>query len=76
MEASMKKLIAVGFAAVMSAGCATWDGMSRQEKGTVIGAGTGAAVGGATVGGPLGTVGGAAAGGVIGNQVGKRQDEK
>lgn len=72
----MKRLIAVGFAAVMAAGCSTWDNLSRQEKGTVIGAGAGAAVGSATVGGPLGTIGGAAAGGVIGNQVGKRQDEK
>ncbi|MGZ8255352.1 MAG: glycine zipper domain-containing protein [Burkholderiaceae bacterium] len=72
----MKKLLAVGFAAVLAAGCSTWDNMSRQEKGTVIGAGTGAAVGGATVGGPLGTIGGAAAGGVVGNQVGKNQDEK
>jgi osmotically inducible lipoprotein OsmB len=74
--ATMKKLIAVGFAAAMAAGCSTWDGMSRQEKGTVIGAGAGAAVGNATLGGPLGTLGGAAAGGVIGNQVGKKQDEK
>ena len=72
----MKKLLAVGFAAVMAAGCSTWDNMSGQEKGTVIGAGAGAAVGGATVGGPLGTIGGAAAGGVVGNQVGKHQDEK
>ena len=72
----MRKLIAVGFAAVMAAGCSTWDNMSKQEKGTVLGGAAGAAVGNATVGGPLGTVGGAAAGGVIGNQVGKRQDEK
>ena len=72
----MKKLLAVGFAAVMAAGCSTWDNMSRQEKGTVIGAGAGAAVGGATVGGPLGTVGVAPARGVEGTQVGKRQDEK
>lgn len=72
----MRKLIAVGFAAVMAAGCSTWDSLSSQEKGTVIGAGAGAAVGNATVGGPLGTLGGAAAGGVVGNQVGKREDEK
>lgn len=72
----MKRIIAVGFAAVLAAGCSTWDNMSRQEKGTVIGGATGAAVGSATLGGPVGTIGGAAAGGVIGNQVGKRQDDK
>jgi len=72
----MKKLMAVGFAALMAAGCSTWDNMSKQEKGTVIGGAAGAAVGNAAVGGPLGTIGGAAAGGVIGNQVGKSQDNK
>ena len=72
----MKRLIAVGIAAALASGCSTWDSLSNQEKGTVIGAGAGAAVGNATVGGPLGTIGGAAAGGVIGNQVGKRQDER
>jgi osmotically inducible lipoprotein OsmB len=72
----MRRLIAIGFIAAMATGCSTWDSMSRQEKGTVIGAGAGAAVGNATVGGPLGTIGGAAVGGVVGNQVGKHQDEK
>lgn len=72
----MKKLIAVGFAAVMAAGCSTWDSMSKAEKGTVLGGAAGAAVGNATVGGPLGTIGGAAAGGVVGHEVGKRQEEK
>ena len=48
------------------------EGMSKQDKSTVIGAGAGA-VGGAvlTGGSTLGTVGGAAVGGVIGNEVGK-----
>jgi osmotically inducible lipoprotein OsmB len=52
-----------------AAGC---EGMSRQDRSTVIGAGAGA-VGGAvlTGGSTLGTVGGAAVGGVIGNEVGK-----
>ena len=63
-------------AAMLAAGCGTWDNMSQQEKGTVIGAGAGAAIGGATVGGAAGTLGGAAVGGVVGNQVGKRQDDK
>ena len=72
----MRKLIAIGLVAAMSAGCSTWDSMSQQEKGTAIGAGAGAAVGAATVGGAVGTLGGAAVGGVVGNQVGKHQDEK
>lgn len=52
-----------------AAGC---EGMSRQDRSAVIGAGAGA-VGGAvlTGGSTLGTVGGAAVGGVIGNEVGK-----
>jgi len=48
-------------------------GMSRQEKGTAIGAGVGA-VGGAilTGGSTVGTVGGAAVGGVIGHEIEKK----
>jgi osmotically inducible lipoprotein OsmB len=72
----MKKLLAVGFAALMASGCSTWGGMSNQEKGTVVGAGAGAAAGNLLFGNTAGTVGGAAVGGVVGNQVGKRQDEK
>ncbi len=47
-------------------------GMSRQDKGTAVGAGIGA-VGGAvlTGGSALGTVGGAAVGGLIGHEVKK-----
>lgn len=50
-------------------GCA---GMSRQERGTAVGAGVGA-IGGAVItgGSPLGTIGGAAIGGVIGHEVNK-----
>lgn len=50
-------------------GCA---GMSKQDKGTVIGAGAGA-VGGAvlTGGSTVGTIGGAAVGAVIGHEVQK-----
>ena len=50
-------------------GCA---GMSKQDKGTAIGAGAGA-VGGAvlTGGSAVGTVGGAVVGGVIGHEVSK-----
>ena len=72
----MKKLGLMAVTALFAAGCSTWDGLSRQEKGTVIGAGAGGAIGSQVVDGPLGVIGGAAVGGVIGNQIGKRQDEK
>ena len=72
----MHKTFWVGLFALSigAAGCSTIDGMSKAEKGTVIGAGVGA-LGGAAVsgGGVLGTAAGAAVGGVIGNEVGKRQ---
>lgn len=47
-------------------------GMSRQDRGTAVGAGVGA-IGGAilTGGSSVGTVGGAAIGGVIGHEVNK-----
>ena len=53
-------------------GCGT---MSKQEKGTAIGAGAGA-IGGAvlTKGSVLGTVGGAVVGGVVGHEVTKPKD--
>lgn len=66
--------IAAAALCLATAGCATFDNMSRTEKGAVIGAGVGA-IGGAAVsnGSALGTIGGAAVGGVIGNEVGKRR---
>jgi osmotically inducible lipoprotein OsmB len=70
----MKRLGLIAVTALFAAGCSTWDGLSRQEKGTVIGAG--GVIGSKVVDGPLGVIGGAAVGGVIGNQIGKRQDEK
>lgn len=62
----MRKWIAMislaGMAAV-TAGCSTWDNLSRAEKGAVIGAGAGAAVGSQVGdGGALNTLGGAAVG--------------
>jgi osmotically inducible lipoprotein OsmB len=72
----MKKLALIAATALFAAGCSTWDGLSGQEKGTVIGAGAGGVIGSQVVDGPLGVIGGAAVGGVIGNQIGKRQDEK
>lgn len=50
----------------MLGGCATWDHMDRQEKGTATGA-TGGAIVGAAVGGPVGAAVGAAAGGYTGH---------
>lgn len=71
---SVRTLAALAALAIAS-GCSTWNGMSGAQKGTVIGAGAGGAVGAAaTSGGVLGTVGGAAAGGLIGHEVGKRSD--
>lgn len=48
------------------AGCATWNSMGRQEKGTAVGA-TGGAVVGAAVGGPIGAAVGAGVGGYAGH---------
>ena len=47
-------------------GCATWNSMDRQEKGTATGAAGGALVG-AAVGGPVGAVVGAGVGGYAGH---------
>ena len=72
-----RKIVATAAAVALAAalgGCATWEGMSSADKGTVIGAGVGGVAGSAaTNGGVLGTVGGAAVGGVVGREVGKRQ---
>jgi hypothetical protein len=48
------------------AGCATWNSMDHQEKGTAAGAAGGALVG-AAVGGPIGAVVGAGVGGYAGH---------
>jgi osmotically inducible lipoprotein OsmB len=77
MESEMKawKAWAAAAALATASGCATWGEMSSAERGTLLGAGAGGAVGAAaTRGGVLGTVGGAAAGGLIGHEVGKRSD--
>tara|TARA_R110002049_G_scaffold129626_14_gene287548 strand:- start:1320 stop:1535 length:216 start_codon:yes stop_codon:yes gene_type:complete len=67
-----KALILMIALVVMTAGCSTWDGMSKREKSAAVGAGAGGVAGAViTNGGILGTVGGAAIGGVIGDQVGK-----
>lgn len=67
MQASkMIPKVAALAVASMLAGCATWNHMDRQEKGTTVGA-TGGALVGAAVGGPVGAVVGAAAGGYTGH---------
>ena len=68
------KAIVAGLVVLGAAGCSTWDGLSRAEKGTVVGAGVGGLAGSAVSGGStLGTLGGAAVGGVIGHEVGARR---
>jgi osmotically inducible lipoprotein OsmB len=69
--------VAVFALSIGAAGCSTYEGMSRAEKGAVIGAGVGA-LGGAAVsdGSVLGTAAGAAVGGVVGNEVGKRRSSR
>lgn len=69
---SIIKITAVIAGISIIAACSTWDGMSKKEKGTVIGTGAGAVIGAQMSDGKvLGTAGGAVAGGFIGNQVGK-----
>ena len=66
------QIIAASVITVTALSLAGCGGMSRQEKGTAIGAGVGA-VGGAvlTGGSAIGTVGGAAVGGIVGHEVTK-----
>lgn len=66
------KLMSLTMIIALITACSTWDGMSKSEKGTVIGTGAGAVIGAQMSDGRvLGTAGGAAVGAVIGNQVGK-----
>jgi len=74
----MKKIIAVIVLTALISGCASWDNMSKTQKGAVIGAGSGALIGtavsrdakGALIGGAAGAVGG----GVIGHQMDKKDE--
>jgi osmotically inducible lipoprotein OsmB len=69
---TMKKLAIHAAMIVFALGLTACAGMSKQDKNTAIGAGTGAVAGAVLTGGStVGTVGGAAVGGVIGNQIGK-----
>jgi osmotically inducible lipoprotein OsmB len=66
---TMKTMQQIGLcaAALALAGLMGCSNMTRQEKGTAIGAGAGAIIGE----GVLGTLGGAAIGGVIGHEITK-----
>ena len=62
---------------VIASGLSACAGMSHTEKGTLVGAGTGAVAGGVITGGnPIGIVGGAVAGGIIGHEVGESKDRR
>lgn len=66
-------LALAGSAVLLAAGCASWDNLSRADKGTAAGAVVGGVVGNVvTGGGTLGTVGGAVVGGVVGREAAKR----
>ncbi|EWG99819.1 glycine zipper 2TM domain-containing protein [Halomonas sp. BC04] len=63
-------LVSASFLLVLSLSACS--GMSKQDKGTAIGAGVGAVGGSVLTGGSaIGTVGGAAVGGVIGHEISK-----
>ena len=60
---------------VIATGLSACAGMSHTEKGTRVGAGTGAVAGSIISGGnPIGVVGGAVAGGIIGHEIGEDKD--
>jgi outer membrane protein OmpA-like peptidoglycan-associated protein len=67
-----KTLLAITSAALLLAACS---GMNKQQKGTLIGAGGGAAIGAAVTKGSIwGILAGAAIGGAAGNLIGKKMD--
>jgi osmotically inducible lipoprotein OsmB len=73
----MTKTIKIFSIIVLTTGLGACAGMSNTEKGTLIGAGTGAAVGSVITGGsPVGTVVGAGVGGVIGHEIGADEDRR
>lgn len=63
---------ALCFSAITLCGCSNF---TRQDAGTVIGAGAGGVIGSAVTGGSAaGTIVGAAAGAVVGNQVARKSN--
>lgn len=73
MTGAMKAVAVVVLSAALGA-CSTWNGLSRTEKDTAVGAAAGGVLGGVVTDSALGTLGGAAVGGVVGNQVGKHRE--
>lgn len=59
-------------AALLGSGCATWDSMSRADKGTAAGAVVGGVLGNVVSDSVFGTIGGAVVGGVVGREASKR----
>lgn len=67
-----KIIVSITAASMILAGCA---GMNKQQKGTLIGASGGAAIGAAVTKGSIwGILAGAAIGGAAGNLIGKKMD--
>jgi peptidoglycan hydrolase-like protein with peptidoglycan-binding domain len=70
----MKSLRLLGSASVIAiislAGCSTWNNMGHTEKGTTVGAASGAGAG-AAVGGPAGAAVGGGAGAIAGHEIAK-----
>ena len=67
------KYVVTGLALAAALSLTGCSGMSKQEKGTTLGATAGGVAGAVlTGGGVLGTLGGAAVGGVIGHEVAKK----
>src|SRR3954468_1238308 len=68
----MKNIIALTAAVILLSSCST---MNKQQKGTAIGAGGGAAIGALVTKGSIwGILAGAAIGGAAGNLIGKKMD--
>jgi len=71
----MKKIMAISLIIGCLSGCATWDNMSKTQKGAIIGAGSGALIGAAVTGDTKGALIGGAAGGVGGGVIGHQMEE-
>ncbi len=72
MSSVVKPIMALGVAALVMAGCAPGDELTRGER-QILGGGVGAAAGAAIIGGGTGSrLAGAAAGGALGAIAGGR----
>lgn len=68
-----KKILLSG-SVILCCSCSTWGKLNKTERGAVIGAGSGALIGGA-VGNGTGALIGGAAGGVTGGVIGNEMDK-